>query len=92
MRLRFNIHQGFPIIGHLFYATWGLSQKGLILDFEACRHHTSDHAVLRGMGLSALELRSRMIGADLKRVIFRGLRFPPNNEIGENSHFWMDTY
>ena len=32
-----------------------------------------------------------MIGADLKRVIFRGLKFPPNNEIGENSHFWMDT-
>jgi hypothetical protein len=24
MRLRFNIHPGFPIIGHLFYATWGL--------------------------------------------------------------------
>jgi hypothetical protein len=27
MRLRFNIHPGFPIIGHLFYATWGLRQK-----------------------------------------------------------------
>jgi hypothetical protein len=25
MRLRFNIHPGFPIIGHLFYATWGLT-------------------------------------------------------------------
>jgi type VI secretion system secreted protein Hcp len=24
-------------------------------------------------------------------VIFRGLKFPPNNEIGENSHLWMDT-
>jgi hypothetical protein len=24
MRLRFNIHPGFPIIGHLFYATWGI--------------------------------------------------------------------
>ncbi|RJQ75581.1 MAG: DUF882 domain-containing protein [Desulfobacteraceae bacterium] len=23
--------------------------------------------------------------------IFRGLKFPPNTEIGENSHFWMDT-
>jgi hypothetical protein len=27
MRLRFNIHQGFPIIGHLFYATWGLKLR-----------------------------------------------------------------
>ena len=26
MRFRFNIHQGFPIIGHLFYATWGYPQ------------------------------------------------------------------
>jgi hypothetical protein len=24
-------------------------------------------------------------------LIFRGLKFPPNNEIGENSHLWMDT-
>jgi hypothetical protein len=24
-------------------------------------------------------------------VIFRGLKFPPNNEIGENSHLWMGT-
>jgi hypothetical protein len=23
-------------------------------------------------------------------LIFRGLKFPPNNEIGENSHLWMD--
>jgi hypothetical protein len=22
-------------------------------------------------------------------LIFRGLKFPPNNEIGENSHLWM---
>jgi hypothetical protein len=27
MRLRFNIHQGFPIIGHLFYTTWGLKLR-----------------------------------------------------------------
>ena len=24
-------------------------------------------------------------------LIFRGLKFPPNNEIGENSHLGMDT-
>ena len=24
-------------------------------------------------------------------LIFRGLKFPPNNEIGENSHLWMGT-
>jgi hypothetical protein len=29
MRFRFNIHQGFPIIGHLFYATWGFMVHGM---------------------------------------------------------------
>jgi hypothetical protein len=30
MRFRFNIHQGFPIIGHLFCATWGLFWSDLV--------------------------------------------------------------
>jgi signal transduction histidine kinase/ABC-type uncharacterized transport system substrate-binding protein len=34
--------------------------------FDSNRHRASEPAVARGMGLSALELRSRMIGADLK--------------------------
>lgn len=34
--------------------------------FDPCRYRTSEPTVERGMGLSALELRSRMIGADLK--------------------------
>jgi PAS domain S-box-containing protein len=34
--------------------------------FDTCSYRTSEPAVERGMGLSALELRSRMIGADLK--------------------------
>lgn len=34
--------------------------------FDSCRYRKSDPAVERGMGLSAMELRSRMIGADLK--------------------------
>jgi PAS domain S-box-containing protein len=34
--------------------------------FDSGHHLTSEPAVERGMGLSALELRSRMIGADLK--------------------------
>lgn len=34
--------------------------------FDPCRYRTSEPTAERGMGLSALELRSRMIGADLK--------------------------
>jgi PAS domain S-box-containing protein len=34
--------------------------------FDPCRYRTIEPTVERGMGLSALELRSRMIGADLK--------------------------
>ena len=34
--------------------------------FAPCRYRTADTTVARGMGLSALELRSRMIGADLE--------------------------
>jgi PAS domain S-box-containing protein len=34
--------------------------------FDPCRYRTSEPTAQRGMGLSALELRSRMIGADLK--------------------------
>jgi PAS domain S-box-containing protein len=34
--------------------------------FDTCQHGTSESTVEPGMGLSALELRSRMIGADLK--------------------------
>ena len=34
--------------------------------FVPCRYRTDEPTVSRGMGLSALELRSRMIGADLK--------------------------
>jgi PAS domain S-box-containing protein len=34
--------------------------------FDPCRYRTSDPTVERGMGLSALQLRSCMIGADLK--------------------------
>jgi hypothetical protein len=40
MRLRFNIHKGFPIIGHLFYATWGLIISFLCNDNvkDICSH------------------------------------------------------
>jgi signal transduction histidine kinase len=34
--------------------------------FDTCRYRTGEPTVERGMGLSALELRSRMIRADLK--------------------------
>jgi signal transduction histidine kinase len=34
--------------------------------FDPCRYRMSEPTADRGMGLSALELRSRMIGADLK--------------------------
>jgi PAS domain S-box-containing protein len=34
--------------------------------FDPCRYHMSEPAEGRGMGLSALELRAQMIGADLK--------------------------
>ena len=34
--------------------------------FDPCRYRTSEPTAQRGMGLSALELRSRMINADLK--------------------------
>ena len=37
---------------------------------------------------SYVEFFKRQLGG---KLIFRGLKFSPNNEIGENSHLWMDT-
>jgi DNA-binding CsgD family transcriptional regulator len=65
-RHRYNIRTKLNLKRTADLVKYAISVRDDGQGFDACRHRTGEPAVERGMGLSALELRSRMIGADLK--------------------------